>query len=434
MKRSSVTYHIEHIESFKEKLIIWCSKFKYYSVLKGDTDKSQGMYLKKDMIVGVDSLSSISSSKNSLQELKYFYDIKKDWLFGAFSYDLKNEIEDLKSENQDQHQFPNLVFFQPKWVFEIIGNNISIYYPSQLERSQMRLIFKQIMTQKTEEVLIKHAPTLNQRITKDQYLNQFEKIIEHIDRGDIYEMNYCFEYFAQNVDLNTFSIYKDLFAISKPPFSAYFRTDDHHLICASPERYVKKIGTKIISQPIKGTKKRGETLEEDEALKKELYNCSKERSENVMIVDLVRNDLSKFSEKGSVKVDELYNVYSFKQVHHLISTISCNLKSNTHWVDVIKDTFPMGSMTGAPKIMAMKLIEKYEKTKRGLYSGSVGYVTPDGDFDFNVVIRSIIFSKSKRFASFMVGSALTSKSDPLKEYSECELKAHAMLKVLCITD
>jgi para-aminobenzoate synthetase component 1 len=363
--------------------------------------------------------------------LKNFYDDKKDWLFGAFSYDLKNEIEDLQSENLDEHQFPSLTFFQPKWVFEIIDNEISFHFPSDLDRSEMRLIFKQIMSQRIDKISNIPNPIIKQRISKEEYLDQIEKIIYHIKRGDIYEMNYCFEYYAQNVELNTASLYKDLISISNPPFSSLFRASDHHLVCASPERYIKKIGDKIISQPIKGTKKRGESIEEDEALKIELFNCTKERSENVMIVDLVRNDLSKFAEKASVKVEELYGIYSFKQVHHLISTISCCLRQDIHWIDVIRDTFPMGSMTGAPKIMAMKLIEKYEKTKRGLYSGSVGYVTPDGDFDFNVVIRSIIYNEKKKFASFNVGGAITAKSDPLQEYDECELKAKAMLKVLC---
>lgn len=430
MNRSNVTYHIADVDSFKEKLTAWSSQFKHFAVLKGKTDASLGMYLDKNMVVGADSLSYIEKKSNSLDQLKEFYNDKKDWLFGAFSYDLKNEIEDLVSENQDEHQFPNLVFFQPKWVFEIIGNDVVFHFPSEVDRADMRLVFKEIMTTDLNVSSNKHVSELKQRISKAEYLQNFDEIIRHIQRGDIYELNYCFEFYAQNVELSTYPLFKDLEDISNPPFSAYFKAEDHHLICASPERYLKKTGNKIISQPIKGTKKRGETKEQDIALKNELFNCSKERSENVMIVDLVRNDLSKSAQKASVKVEELFGVYSFTQVHHLISTISSEIKQDVHWVDVIKDTFPMGSMTGAPKIMAMKLIEKYEDTKRGLYSGSVGYVTPDGDFDFNVVIRSIIYNERKKFASFMVGGAITSKSNPEQEYSECLLKAKAMLKVL----
>lgn len=430
MNRSTVTYHIADIDSFKEKLTVWSAQFKYYSVLKGKTDPSLGLYLDKNMLVGVDSFSSIETNSNSLEQLKEYYDDKKDWVFGAFSYDLKNEIEELQSENQDEHHFPNLVFFQPKWVFEIIGNDIAFHFPSELDRSEMRLVFKEIMKIDINVSSNNHVSQLKQRISKEQYLQNFDKIINHIQRGDIYELNYCFEFYAQNVELITYSLFKDLDNISNPPFSAYFKAEDHHLICASPERYLKKIGDKIISQPIKGTKKRGETKEKDIALKIDLLNCSKERSENVMIVDLVRNDLSKSAQKASVNVEELYGAYSFTQVHHLISTVTSQIKKDVHWVDIIKDTFPMGSMTGAPKIMAMKLIDKYEATKRGLYSGSVGYVTPNGDFDFNVVIRSIIYNERKKYASFMVGGAITSKSNPDQEYSECLLKANAMLKVL----
>lgn len=430
MSRSSVTYHIADINSFKEKLMAWSSKFQYYAVLKGQTDNAFGMYLEKNMLVGADSLSVLTTKNKSLEQLKAYYDEKKDWLFGAFSYDLKNEIEDLVSENIDEHHFPDLVFFQPKWVFEIIDNDVSFHFPSNLDRSEMRLVFKEIMKTESNVSYKNQVIDLKQRISKEEYLQNFDKIIHHIQRGDIYEMNYCFEFYSQNVDLNTYSLFKDLDNISNPPFSAFIKADNHHLICASPERYLKKIANKVISQPIKGTKKRGNTEQEDFALKNELYNCSKERSENVMIVDLVRNDLSKSAKKASVQVEELYGAYSFPQVHHLISTISSEINNDTHWIDLIKDTFPMGSMTGAPKIMAMKLIEKYEATKRGLYSGSVGYVTPNGDFDFNVIIRSILYNESNKFASFMVGGAITSKSDPEQEYAECQLKAKAMLNVL----
>lgn len=165
-------------------------------------------------------------------------------------------------------------------------------------------------------------------------------------------------------------------------------------------------------------------------LKNDLAKDEKERSENIMIVDLVRNDLSKTAVKGSVKVEELCKVYSFDQVHQMISTVTSQIEENTHPIDVIKSTFPMGSMTGAPKISAMKIIENLEETKRGLYSGAVGYITPRGDFDFNVVIRSILYNHTQKYISFSVGSAITSKSDPLKEYEECLVKAKAMHEVL----
>lgn len=210
----------------------------------------------------------------------------------------------------------------------------------------------------------------------------------------------------------------------------FLKLNDKYLMSASPERYIKKEGTKIISQPIKGTAKREDDFILDSILKNNLVTDQKERSENVMIVDLVRNDLSQTATKGSVKVEELCKIYTFDQVHQMISTVTSQVAENTHPIDIIKSTFPMGSMTGAPKISAMKIIETLEETKRGLYSGAVGYISPSGDFDFNVVIRSILYNASNKYVSYSVGGAITAKSDPLNEYEECLLKAKAMRTVL----
>ena len=199
---------------------------------------------------------------------------------------------------------------------------------------------------------------------------------------------------------------------------------------ATPERYIKKDGCKVISQPIKGTEKRSDNKKEDQQLALELSNDEKERSENIMIVDLVRNDLSRTAKKGSVKVKELCKIYTFDQVHQMISTVESKVKKSTNPIDIIETTFPMGSMTGAPKISAMQIIEELEETKRGLYSGAVGYISPKGNFDFNVVIRSILYNETKQYVSYSVGGAITAKSNPLKEYEECLVKAKAMRQVL----
>ena len=255
-------------------------------------------------------------------------------------------------------------------------------------------------------------------------------MLAHIHRGDIYEANFCMEFYAKNADIVPFDTYQKLNSISEPPFAVFFRNYKQYLMSASPERYIRKEGDKIISQPIKGTARRSDNPVEDKAIQEELYNNEKERSENIMIVDLVRNDLSRTAIKGSVKVEELCGPYAFKQVHHLISTVVSELKTEFSPVDVIKTTFPMGSMTGAPKISAMQIIEKLEETKRGLYSGAVGYFTPESDFDFNVVIRSILYNEENKYISFSVGSAITSKAIPEMEYEECLLKARAMRFVL----
>jgi para-aminobenzoate synthetase component 1 len=218
--------------------------------------------------------------------------------------------------------------------------------------------------------------------------------------------------------------------LSKAPFSCYFKFDGKYLLSASPERFLKKQGSKLISMPIKGTARRGKNIEDDLALRRKLLADQKERSENVMIVDLVRNDLSRSSVEGSVKVEELFGIKTFPQVHQMVSTITGVLRDDVHFVDAIRNAFPMGSMTGAPKVRAMELIEQYEKSKRGLYSGAVGYITPEGDFDFNVVIRSLLYNSLNHYLSFHVGSAIVFDSAPEKEYEECLLKAKALIQVL----
>jgi para-aminobenzoate synthetase component 1 len=218
--------------------------------------------------------------------------------------------------------------------------------------------------------------------------------------------------------------------ISNAPFSAFVKVNGAVIICASPERFIKKAGHQLVSQPIKGTAPRGSTPQEDAALKGGLLNNEKELSENVMITDLVRNDLSKHAARNTVKVDELFGIYSYTQVHQMISTVSAQLNNESDYINAIKDAFPMGSMTGAPKIMAMKLIEQHEQMKRGLYSGALGYIEPNNNYDFNVLIRSIFINSTNNKAQFCVGSAITSDANAEDEYRECLLKAAAMLKVL----
>jgi para-aminobenzoate synthetase component 1 len=271
---------------------------------------------------------------------------------------------------------------------------------------------------------------IQQRISKENYITKVGKMLEHIQRGDIYEANFCMEFYAEKAVINPLEIYQKLNAISEAPFSVYFKNENQFLLSASPERYLKKVDSKVISQPIKGTSKRFSESDLDDKSKNDLESNEKERSENIMIVDLVRNDLSRTASKGSVEVEELCGIYSFQQVHQMISTITSQVENTISPVEIVRTTFPMGSMTGAPKISAMNIIENLEETKRGLYSGAVGYFTPNGDFDFNVVIRSILYNSQNQYVSYSVGSAITSLSEPEKEYEECLLKAKAMFAVL----
>ena len=257
-----------------------------------------------------------------------------------------------------------------------------------------------------------------------------ENILSHINRGDIYEANFCMEWFANNIKINPAVVYEKLNNLSKSPMSGFFKNNNFFILSSSPERFLRKIGKKIITQPIKGTSKRDTDFHKDLDYKNSLKSDPKERSENIMIVDLTRNDLSRISEPGSVKVTELCKVYPFKQVHQMISTVESVVKDKITFSKLIKSTFPMGSMTGAPKIRALKIIDDLEISKREIYSGALGYITPNGNCDFNVIIRSLIYDSKKNLISFQVGSAITSNSNPKKEYDECLLKAKPMLEVL----
>lgn len=364
-------------------------------------------------------------------ELNDFLQQENDWLFGYFSYDFKNELEELTSNNFDALGFPVLQFFQPNKIIIVAYGELHFKYLDAFA-NEIDADYAEIISYQSSDTPKKQTDPIKikMRIHKDAYFEKANQFLEHIHRGDIYEANFCQEFFAEEVSIDPWETYNKLNAISEPPFAAFVKLDDRYLMCASPERYIKKTGQKVISQPIKGTAPRGKNEEEDEKIKIALTKDEKERAENIMITDLVRNDLSKSALKGSVQVEELCKAYTFKQVHQLISTIISTVSKDKNPVQLIKETFPMGSMTGAPKISAMKIIEELEETKRGLYSGTVGYFDSHGNFDFNVVIRSILYNATKKYVSYSVGGAITSKSNPENEYQECLLKAKAMRTVL----
>lgn len=364
---------------------------------------------------------------NSLSDVQLFIDkYKGSYIFGCLSYDLKNEIEKLSSSNYDGVEFPNVIFWKPKYVVQLNKENYTFL---QGEKNSESFEFLDAFTEEeTDTNFHKFNVNFKERTSKEKYINTVLKLKDFIQRGDIYEINYCQEYYAENVEIPyALGAYFKLNNISKAPFSSFLQIEDFLVFCGSPERFIQKKGEKLISQPIKGTAPRNSNSEIDLQLKKELENNPKERSENIMIVDLVRNDFSKISKKETVKVDELCGIYSFKTVHQMISTVSCEPQVNKNFTDIIKATFPMGSMTGAPKYSAMQLIESHEDFKRGLYSGSIGYISPDGDFDFNVVIRSMIYNKKKKYLSCSVGGAITILSEPEKEYEECLVKVKKLL-------
>ncbi len=384
-----------------------------------------------DFVAG---LQSVSDCTNDLAQVQLLHNQYKDWILGFLCYDVKNQLEKLSSSNPDKIEMPEVYFFRPRYLFLKDAEQWKVGYLDDYDNEESVRNYIEELNNCDESEEDYGEVKLNHQVSHTDYLKAIEKIQWHIQRGDIYELNYCMEFFVNDIHLTPQCVYQRLKEVSPTPFSAFVKYHDKFLMGASPERYLKKEGSRLISQPIKGTSPRGKNPFVDKANKRYLYTSEKERAENIMICDLVRNDLSRVAKRGSVKVDELCGVYSFKQVHQMISTVSAELKDEHSWMDAIKTSFPMGSMTGAPKISAMKLIEEYEQSKRGLYSGTVGYVTPEGDFDFNVVIRSVLYNRKKSYMSFMVGGAITNQSDAQKEYDECLLKASAIMKVFNIKD
>jgi len=372
-----------------------------------------------------------ADSGKGFEGLQAFYDQKKDWLFGFFGYDLKNETEKLESHHPDGLGLPDLFFFQPEIVVGVrlpqsnpTVAEVEIHTLSIPPESVVATIQKTTLPTRTPSQGLRLLP----RMAKPDYLAKVQAVREHIVAGDVYELNLCQEFFAEDARIEPLAVFERLNARARAPFSAYLRLNDRYLLCASPERFLKKQGDTLISQPIKGTRRRLADATADAQAREDLRHSEKDRAENVMIVDLVRNDLARNCLPGTVRVAELFGVYSFPTVHQMISTICGTLRPGVHPIQALRDAFPMGSMTGAPKVMAMALIERYEHTRRGLYSGAVGYFAPNGDFDFNVVIRSILHNAATGYLSCQVGGAIVYDSVPEQEYEECLTKLEAMEK------
>lgn len=406
---------------FADALVQWANQFEMASVLNSNNySDTYGVYT---LLAGIGSKRSIR--KGSLQEVRDFYNCRKSWLFGHLGYDLKNQFEQLSSRHQSNFDFGDLSFFEPEiLVIQKRGEDEVRFYGDN--ESAVSEFLKGLNKFQPRTTVL---PKLQARMQRDEYLQAIKQIKREIQLGNIYEINYCQEFYKEQVEVDSAAAYSMLNAKSAMPYSAFYKLESDALICASPERFVVKRGRQVYSQPIKGTIKRGLSEQEDQVLKEQLRSDLKEQTENVMIVDLVRNDLSRTAARGTVKVEELFGVYSFPQVYQLISTVHSTVDEQYDIFDVIETCFPMGSMTGAPKISAMQLADLHEKSRRELYSGSVGYVTPDGDADFNVVIRSLVYSERNKYLSLTVGGAITNLANAEQEYEECLLKAKAIFEL-----
>ncbi len=382
-------------------------------------DKNNG-----DFILGWDKQDDICIESYNQQILKEFENKHKDYLFGYIGYDAKNQtLPHSKSNNTDIHQFPDVVFFVCQHV--VIKKQSQVLYFGTDESFKE---FKQLKI--NSHLTTKIYPSKNIKLThqtlKKEYVKNINILKSKIQLGDIYEANYCIQFNQTGIQIDGVKTYLNLKEKTKAPFSTYFKYNYIQVMSASPERFYKKNKTTIISQPIKGTAARGKNKLEDEVIVSRLKNNKKEIAENVMIVDLVRNDLSKFKNVKSVNTPELCRAYTFNTVHQLISTIEAELTDDVMVNEVIDNLFPMGSMTGAPKVSACQIIDEVENFKRGIYSGTVGYISPNNNHDFNVVIRSVLYNSNNKTISVSVGGAITIQSKAEEEYDECLLKLKAI--------
>lgn len=368
----------------------------------------------------------IAAAGSAFSKLKTWSAGRNDWLFGHFGFELASETEELPPTTlPDDIGFPDLFFFVPEILIEVQKDQVRIG-SGGIDQAAVYDSITRTVSAKPARL---PSPVFTPRFTRLEYLDTIAALRRHILRGDCYEINFCMEFFARSAFPDPLSTWLALSGASPNPFSAWYRLYDTYLFCASPERFLKKKGDTILSQPIKGTAPRvSADPEADRRRSRDLSESRKDRAENVMVVDLVRNDLSKICTPGSVHVPELFGIYAFPQVFQMISTVAGELAPGAHWTDAVKATFPMGSMTGAPRNSVMRLIRRYERSRRGLFSGAVGYVDPSGDFDFNVVIRSLLLNAKSGYLSYQVGSGITWYSDPAAEYEECLLKAEGIRK------
>ena len=426
MHRNIKKFSVEVNSTSRAQILHWLNQFKVCAFF--DSFHYPDRFGSYEFLCAAGTEKVFNTETHIFPQLTHFLQHNSDWLFGHCNYNLKNHIENVHTELEDKVGFPLVFFFQPQIVITANNEGISI----ETLHDDPDVVFKEIFEHELHQDVFK-AETINIIPThsKKDYLRIISDLRNHIHRGDCYEINFCQEFFAEHVSINPLQVYKRLTSISPAPFAAFYKLHETYLLCASPERFIKKSAHKLIAQPMKGTAARNsDNKVKDEENIRQLRNSSKEQSENIMIVDLVRNDLARICKPGSVYVNELFGIYTYAQVHQMVSTVCGELDSSADLANILQATFPIGSMTGAPKKRVLELIENYEQSNRGIFSGSIGYITPHGDFDFNVIIRSIMYSAKNNYLNYFAGSGITFLSNPEMEYNECMIKAAAMKSVL----
>ncbi|MHB1277572.1 MAG: aminodeoxychorismate synthase component I [Bacteroidia bacterium] len=417
----------EDRENLRKQVLAWGNSHPHFVFLENAGEPFAPSWVAEGWLAGVGAHQILKDEGHFFEQLAA---VKfENPLLGYLGYDLKNQVEKLSSSNFDGIKAPDGQLIEPVHFLRFDGKELRIH-----TYKGCQTVWESIQnTSLKQEDEVLPSITLKARIAKQEYLDKVKQVIDYIIDGEVYELNLCMEYFAEAVHIDPLDLYKKLIRQTSMPFASYLKMDSCHVLCASPERFLKKQGRKLLSQPIKGTRKRGADASEDEQLKMELLHSEKDRAENVMIVDLVRNDLARVCDYGSVEVEELFGIYSFSNVHQMISTISGNLREGIHFAEALRSTFPMGSMTGAPKIRAMQLIEELETSKRGIYSGSIGIIYPDGDFDLNVVIRTLLYNEKDSYLSVQAGGAITYDSKPEEEWEEIQIKLSTIYKLFTAT-
>ena len=430
--RKWISFNCADKSKLLNQLLQFAEEFEHSAILSDEMEEQIGCYKDfKDfnLLAGFGALNISSAPLSTLDNQIS----NNDWHMGFLSYDLKDELHPYIAHTQlPRITFPNLFFFQPRWMIKELNGNFQLGYNINYnsEQEALKELHKiQSLTPNFKE-LNQENINLNPSLSKLEYINTIKSIQKHIQRGDIYEMNYCMEYSADNCNIIPGKTFLNILKKAPMPFSSFMKMGCKYVLSASPERYLKKIGSQILSMPMKGTAPRGKNKEDDNNNLQLLIQSVKERAENVMITDLVRNDLSMIASKNSVKVLELCKAYPFANVFQVVSTISATMKNKKEWTKAIATTFPMGSMTGAPKLRSMQLIADFEKRQRGIFSGAIGYISPTKDFDFNVIIRTLLYDNKTKTLSYSAGSAITALSDPLQEYKECQLKAATIKSIL----
>jgi para-aminobenzoate synthetase component 1 len=417
MPHTFSSYHIDNSAELKHKIVTWANGFAVCAVL--DSCNYGLPHFRYEFIAGVGVNTSVCDAHLSL--LTDFEARTDDWIFGHYGFDTAQHA----SQKFSGSDFSESFFFIPEVVLEISNDTLHVGVLS----GNADKIAAEIFDTRLKESF-KCKADFKAAISKDVFIASVAALQRHIRRGDCYEINFCQEFYSESVKLDPAGLYHQLTELSPNPFSAFYKIDDQYALCASPERYVQKSADKLISQPIKGTAARVPSNQVKDAKNRlALQKSEKDRRENVIVVDLVRNDMSRVCEAGSVKVDELFGIYDFPSVFQMVSTVSGRLSADKDLAEVLDATFPMGSMTGAPKKKVLELIDQYEPVRRGLYSGTIGYINPEKNFDFNVVIRTLFYNGKTGYLSYFAGAGITDLSDPEQEYEECLLKAAVLEKL-----